>query len=252
MNKFINEVYDIITNGGIGFNFEDTNISVLQNEIEIIGCIQFNQKYKDIQLQDEYLIQILFPLNFPDRIPIVKEIKGRIPSSADYHNNKENDGLCLGVPGEINEKIHDNPTFKYFISEIVIPFLYANTFREKYNRYPWETRRHGAEGIIDYYQKLFGFNDRSTTQNFLLNIAFFRNSIKGHHLCPCGSGKRFRDCHKSKYDSLLKYHSHKNIQKDILQVLRNYNILNIDKLGENLYTREWYKLYKDSLKKVII
>ena len=55
MNKFINEVYDIITNGGIGFNFEDTNISVLQNEIEIIGCIQFNQKYKDIQLQDEYL-----------------------------------------------------------------------------------------------------------------------------------------------------------------------------------------------------
>lgn len=251
MNKFIDEVYDVITSGGIGFSFRDTSISVLQNEIEIIGCIQFNQKYKDIQLQDEYLIQILFPLNFPDRTPIVKEIKGRIPSSADYHNNKENNGLCLGVPGEIDKKIHANPTFKYLISEIVIPFLYANTFREKYNKYPWETRQHGAEGIIDYYQKLFGFNDRNTTQNFLLNIAFFRNFVKGHNLCPCGSGKQFRNCHKSKYDALVKYHSHKNIQKDILQILRDYNPYNIDKLVTNMYTKKWYQLFRISIRELM-
>ena len=63
-----------------------------------------------MQLQDEYSIQILFPTDFPNTIPIVREISGRIESSADYHNNKENDGFCLGVPGEIHKKIHKNTT----------------------------------------------------------------------------------------------------------------------------------------------
>lgn len=253
MNKFVDEVYDVIINGGIGFNFKNTNISVLQNEIEIIGHLQFNQKYKDIQLEDEYLIQILFPLNFPNRIPSVREKSGRIKSSADYHNDKEGDGFCLGVPGEIYNKIRKNPTFNYFIAEIVVPFLYANTFHEKYNKYPWPTRAHYSKGIIEYYQDLFKFNDEKVTQNFLLNIAFFKNSINGHNLCPCGSGKKFRECHRNEYTDLIKYHSHRNIQKDVLQIIKDNNGPK-DKenlLKEALYTRKWYKLYRHCLRFLI-
>ena len=253
MNKFIDEVYDVITSGGTGFNFKDTNVSVLQNEIEIIGRIRFDQKYKDIQLQDEYLIQILFPLNFPDQIPIVREINGRIKSSADYHNDKERDGFCLGVPGEIHNKICNSPTFNYFIAEIVVPFLYANTFYEKYKKYPWPTREHCSKGIIEYYQSLFKFNDEKVTQNFLLNIAFFKNSISGHNLCPCGSGKKFKDCHRKEYTDLIKYHSHRNIQKDVLQIIKDNKGTKYkeDLLKEHLYTKKWYELYRTCLRFLI-
>lgn len=248
MNKLIDEVYDIITNGDIGFNFKNTNISILQNEIEIKGDIQFNQKYKDIQLQDKYLIQILFPLNFPSEIPIVREMEGRIESSADYHNNKENNGFCLGVPGEIHKKIHGNPTVKYFISEIVIPFLYANTFREKYKKYPWPTREHYSKGLLKYYQNEFDLKDENITKNFLLNLAYLKNNAKGHIQCPCGSGTRFRNCHGSVYRKLITYHSHKDIQKDVLCILKDEHVPNIDKvLKEKIYTKKWYKLYRTCL-----
>ena len=250
MNKFVDEIYDVITKGDAGFSFKDINISLLKKQIEIVGYVQFNQKYENTELHDEYLVQISFPLDFPNEIPIVREIKGRIPSSADYHNNKENNGFCLGVPGEIHEKIHNNPTFKYFISEIVIPFLYANTFREKYKKYPWTTRAHFGAGLIEYYQNLFHLENEELTKEFLYNIAFSKESIKGHIQCPCRSGKKFRNCHRSLYTKLIMYHSHKDIQKDVLHILKDDNAFNIDKvLKEKIYSKKWYKLYRDTIRK---
>ncbi len=253
MSNLIDEVYDAITNGGVGFNFKETSLQALKDKIEITGKIQFNQIYEEVQLQDEYSIQILFPTDFPHTIPIVRETSGRIESSADYHNDKEGDGFCLGVPGEINKKIRDNPTFKYFITDIVVPFLYANTFHERYNKYPWPTRGHCSKGIIEYYQSLFKFKDERVTQNFLLNIAFFKNSISGHHLCPCGSGKKFKDCHRNEYTDLIKYHSHRNIQKDVLQIIKD-NSEPKDKenlFKERLYTKKWYNLCRHCLRFLI-
>lgn len=253
MNNLVDEVYDIILNGGIGFSFKETSLHVLKDKIEITGHLQFNQIYKEVQLQDEYLIQILLPTDFPNTIPIVKEMNGRIPSSADYHNNKEGTGFCLGVPGEINGKIYNNPTFEYFVSKIVVPFLYAHTFHEKYNEYPWLTREHCSKGIIEYYQDLFKFKDEKATKKFLFNIAFFKNPIKGHNLCPCESGIKFRNCHRSKYIELTEYHSHKNIQKDVLQIIKDNNgpKEKEDILKEPLYTKKWYKLYRNCLRFLI-
>ena len=251
MNKFVNEKYDVITNGDIGFVFKETNVRILKNEIKITGNIHFYQIYKKIPLQDEYLIQILFPYDFPNTIPIVKEIENRIQDSPDYHNDNKNDGLCLGIPAEIHEKTHEHPSFKYFISEIIIPFLYANTFREKYDKYPWEPMEHHSKGVLDYYQNLFDLKDRNTTQQFLLNIAYFKNPIKGHYLCPCKSGKRFRNCHKDMYDTLIKYHSHKNIQKDIILILKDCNVPYINKLVKNMYTKKWYNIYQNSIRNLL-
>lgn len=252
MNNLVDEVYDVITNGGLGFNFKETSLHILKDKIEITGQIQFNQIYEEVQLQDEYSIQILFPTDFPNTIPIVREISGRIESSADYHNNKENDGFCLGVPGEIHKKIHKNPTFKYFISEIVIPFLYANTFREKYKKYPWTTRAHFGIGLIEYYQNLFNLENEELTKKFLYNIAISKEAIKGHIQCPCGSGKKFRNCHRPLYTKLITYHSHNDVQKDVLYILKDDTTLNLDKIfREKMHTKKWYKLYRICLIQII-
>ncbi len=252
MDKLVDEIYGIITNGGTGFCFKNIDLSILKDKVKVEGYIQFNQEYKGIPLHDEYLIQILFPLDFPNKIPTVREINGRIPSSADYHNNKENDGFCLGVPGEIHEKIYSHPTFKYFISEIVIPFLYANTFREKYKTYPWITRAHFGNGLIEYYQNLFNLENEELTKKFLYNVAFSKRTMKGHIQCPCGSGKKFRNCHGALYIKLIAYHSHKDIQKDVLHILKDDTTLSLDKvLKEKMYTKKWYKLYRICLMQII-
>ena len=77
MSNLIDEVYDAITNGGVGFNFKETSLQALKDKIEITGKILFNQIYEEVQLQDEYSIQILFPTDFPHTIPIVRETNGR-------------------------------------------------------------------------------------------------------------------------------------------------------------------------------
>lgn len=46
MNKFVDEIYDVITKGDAGFSFKDINISLLKKQIEIVGYVQFNQKYE--------------------------------------------------------------------------------------------------------------------------------------------------------------------------------------------------------------
>ena len=36
---------------------------------------------------------------------------------------------------------------------------------------------------------------------------------KGHHLCPCGSGKKLRNCHKLLYNSIYKLKNELDEQK---------------------------------------
>lgn len=252
MTGYLNEIFDVINMGDNGYYFNDTSINLFSQYIQIQGEICFNQAYKDIALQDKYKIQILFPFDYPKKIPIVSELENRIPSSADSHNNKNGDGFCLGVPGDIYAKIYKNSTFKYFISEIVIPFLYANTFYEKYKKYPWPTRPHFGAGLIEYYQTLFNLKNEELTKKFLYNIAFSKEIVKGHTQCPCGSGKKFRNCHRPLYTTLITFHSHKNIQKDVLHILKDDNIPDFDNLiKEKIYTKKWYKLYRTCLMQII-
>jgi hypothetical protein len=182
---------------------------ILNNQYIIIGIIRFRFSYLDIEIRDEFNIKIEFPYDYPKHLPKVFDVTNRIPDGADSHNNKSSTGFCLGTEAEIRQRIFNmTPTFINYIRDLVIPFLYAQSYKEKYEKYPWITRSHCEEGIIEECRDYFCFSDNEQACKFLLELAKYKNTLKGHVLCPCGSKKRFKYCHRDKYQERLKYYSH--------------------------------------------
>ncbi len=75
-------------------------------------------------------------------------------------------------------------------------FLLGQLSFERYKRFPFGERRHGAEGIYDYYAEELRTNDLNVIICFLSYLAHRR--VKGHWRCSCGSGQKMRHCHYSK------------------------------------------------------
>ena len=90
-----------------------------------------------------------------------------------------------------------------FIDNLLVPFLYRFSYIQKYNEEPFPDRAHGLKGIIDFYIQEFNCNNFDAVINFLIVLS--KKKIRGHHRCPCGSGKLIRNCHKKKIDELSKF-----------------------------------------------
>jgi hypothetical protein len=58
---------------------------------------------------------------------------------------------------------------------------------------PFGDLSHGVLGIIEYYTDLFGTADNVVALSLLKILA--EDNYRGHHKCPCGSGRMLRKCH---------------------------------------------------------
>lgn len=154
------------------------------------GTLHFCAIYKDSELSDRYLVTITFSDDYPEDYPRVKEEGGRIDRS--YHTMRDN-SLCLETP--LNQMIifSRDPTIIGFINNLVVPYLYRHSFREKYHTDPYPDRQHGIKGIMEQYFEMFGVCDVNII-NRLLSVVT-SGSYKGHSPCPCESGKILDQCH---------------------------------------------------------
>lgn len=147
-----------------------------------------------------------------EKLPKVRETGGRIRAFAEERGLAEidlhispDDSLCL--VGALDE--NTNQSFRDFLDSPVLQFLYDQSYFEKYGRRPRGQYSHGMLGIFENY-----FDRREVENGKLLEaclntlkksrqwpeikkILFRKGNIKGHWQCPCGSGKRFRDCHEN-------------------------------------------------------
>lgn len=222
MYKSVDYIANIISSGGKGWWFKDSVVK-MDNKLSayvIQSSCHFNMEYNSENISDSYDLEIRIPYNYPRDLPQVREINNRIPKFEDYHNSAET-GLCLATPVEIRCNIADNTGLDFFIHDFIIQFLYANSYKEKYAKYPWPTQDHRYSGILDYYRELFGFNNNRQTDLFLREIyKHNKKALKKHVYCPCGSGKKFYECHKKQYEDMCKYYKHKDFVKDLEQVYR--------------------------------
>jgi hypothetical protein len=159
-----------------------------ENTYWIEGKIKFNAVFGDISIEDQYDIQISLD-NFPDSVPSVIESGKRINRIPDNHIDSKG-VLCLGNRLECYEKCQES--LVSFFDNLLIPFLYANSYKEKYKKYPWPTLNHFSAGILQYYAELFEKTELEISE-FFENISIL-NTIKGHHQCFCGKDKKYRDC----------------------------------------------------------
>ena len=148
----------------------------------------------------EFTIKIEFPARYPKQEPKVFEIGGRIPRDPEHHINPGGD-CCVtvwehwlataqdhSVAGFIN-----GPLYEYFLGQFLV---------EKTGKWPFGERPHGFLGLEEAYADALGIpNERNKLLYYLKLLS--EEWPKGHWLCPCGSGKALRHCHR---DDLAELH----------------------------------------------
>jgi hypothetical protein len=169
-------------------------------ELLIKGILVFSASYDEISIEDEYEIEITIPRDYPDALPVAKEIGGRIPG--DFHHNPDGT-LCLSAPLEVKKKFSHRAFLLGFVEDLLIPFLYSYSFKVKYERMPFGELPHGIEGILKDYKDKFNVNNNYAVFGLLKILA--DDDYRGHALCPCGSNIKLRNCHGKLLMELKKY-----------------------------------------------
>ncbi|MEI7491299.1 MAG: SEC-C domain-containing protein [Bacteroidota bacterium] len=140
-----------------------------------------------------YEIRIVFPDNYPLRIPTLFEIGGQIERSPEWHVNHDG-SCCLAPPAKIYLELVDGITLKKWLEKLVIPFMANHEFKLKTGQYSDVEYSHGGKGIREFYRKWFGMDDDKLilrkVKYITGEIAFGRNDG-----CFCGSGKKYKNCH---------------------------------------------------------
>lgn len=163
---------------------------------------------------DRYRIEIIFLDDYPSSLPQVRETGGRIPRISDRHVNPKDGTACLFIPDEWFVQRPD-ATFLTFLRRPVFNYFLSQKVFETSGTWPLGERRHGNDGLYDFYLECFGTSDPTATKKYLQCLS--HHTIKGHFECPCGSGKRLRTCHLQQIRDLqVKIPSH--VARSILYI----------------------------------
>lgn len=206
----------------------------------VIGVLPFCAIYNDKTIIDEYEIEILIPDNYPDSPPTVKEIQGKIPE--DFHRNKDaGSTLCLGTPIAVARKFKENSNLLDFVEKQVVPFLFSYSYYKEHGEMPYGELPHGGEGIIKHYNEIFNINDDISVLGFLRILA--DNDYRGHHICPCGSNKKIRQCHGKILRDINEYQKSEDFLYEYNQV-GTYIANSKKKIPESFISYNWLKSLK--------
>ena len=172
---------------------------VLRNEIVVIkGSFPVIHEGRVL---DRYNLEIELSSDYPDSVPTVREVGGRIPRVANRHMRDDGEA-CLFLPDERWRVCPPGSSLLNFLKGAVHNFFLGQSLVERGQPWPFGEWGHGGEGVRQYYAELCGTDDISVILKYLEYLS--RPEIKGHWECPCGSKKRLRNCHSAKLNELRK------------------------------------------------
>lgn len=176
----------------------------------IRGDFIMNSSYENVYFCKTYPIDI----DLSDFPPKVKEVGNKIRSS--YPHRYDTGELCLETPARIQLVCVEDDAFDFeiWVNSFLVPYFFTYEFYKRYGRYPFGERAHGEKGILEYYAELFHLSSEQQTRRFLQRVSKMV-CYRGHHLCPCGSNKRIRDCHKEEVKVALQPQYKKCIEEDL-------------------------------------
>jgi hypothetical protein len=131
----------------------------------------------------------------------------------DRHFSQSDNSACLCSPFDEDEFLQPEFQFRAFLEQLVIPFLYGQTFYSFRGHWPWTEYAHGATGILEAYSKT---GDQNRTEECLQQLARdvswprIRSAlrqkpyIKGHTLCFCTKMDQIRRCHPRALEGALR------------------------------------------------
>ncbi|MEX1275491.1 MAG: hypothetical protein WEE20_06135 [Bacteroidota bacterium] len=187
--KVIEEEFEALKHVYFDSKFDFTSTG--SGQAELNGDWRIHAQYLNYEpIHDIYKINVVIPSQDQASVPKAWETGKRIPPS--YHHFKDG-SLCLGAPLGVKKRFREHPTLTGFFQNCFLPYLYQFSYKEKYGILPFGELSHGGRGILEDYFKEFGLdNERAVVQLIRMLAA---GSYRGHKKCPCGSGRRLRDCH---------------------------------------------------------
>lgn len=156
----------------------------------------------DGNLEDIYQIEIKAVADFPNHFPEVFETGGRIPRNVDWHIFEATGNCCIASPPEEIIICNSGLSLLSFIDNQVKNYFYSQIFRNQ-NGYFLKERSHGSKGWIEFFEETFMTNNIFNIE-FGLHQIIEGKKIDRVSMCFCGSGKKYRKCHKKSYDILSK------------------------------------------------
>lgn len=157
-----------------------------------------------ISISQKYDVLIQITSKYPHELPVVWETTGKIPKNADYHvNAKTDNSLCLVVETEQQLIARRGITIFDFIKNILEPHLAMQSHKLLYGVYPIGEFAHGQDGINQYFLQKLNLNyinEFATELNLFLKTKMY----KRNEICICGSNKKFKYCHETKF-AFFKY-----------------------------------------------
>ncbi len=198
-----------------GVHTELTNIVERDAETIVSGALPFEASANGLEtIRESFEIELTIPNGFPETLPRVEDVGGRI--GADYGHRNPGGTLCLAVPVEQRRVFFEQPTLLGFVNRLVIPYLYGYCFWKKHGRHPFDEAAHGNEGILRHYVDTLGLRDDLAA---LAVICFlFEHGYRGHHECPCGSVLRVRACHGPALRALHEHHTPQTLRNDFVAI----------------------------------
>jgi hypothetical protein len=149
---------------------------------------------------DRYEVKIALPPDYPASLPLVWETGGRIPREAHRHVFEDVGCLCLGVPLALWIQLKGDFSLPTILDIPLRNFLIGNGLVEQGEPWPHGDHSHGVPGILEFYGELLGTSEPMAIAEFLLAVV--KGTVRGHWLCPCGSGQIIRKCHRDAIESL--------------------------------------------------
>ena len=148
---------------------------------------------------DRFHISIVLPCRFPNELPIVRELSGRIPRVEERH--VEVDGTaCVLFPDDRWRCFPPGSTLIDYIRGPLHNFFLSQLYYEEHSSWPFGEWAHGREGVLEYYRWFAGVDDDLAAYRFLFVLA--KRRAKLHWDCPCGSGKKIKICCRSKISEM--------------------------------------------------
>lgn len=195
---FLNQINDACeTNPGLSI-FHKEGVPGLKGTIELFD--------DNNSMIDSYSIEILATEKFPSTFPLVFEIEGKIPINYDWHVYETDGHCCIKSTPEEILACKKGITLSSFIEDEVKPYFFNQTFR-RVNGYFYQERSHGLNGWIEYFEEVLKTADPKTIIECLRFISKNKKPNRSA-LCFCGSGIKYRKCHRGAYESLSKLSSH--------------------------------------------
>ncbi len=172
-------------------SYPDLRLVETENLIYIRGSFPVEHQ-KDVL--ERFQIEIFFSNRYPDEIPMVREIGGRIPWTLDRHVYPKSGFACIQVPEEW--LLDPSRSFRTFIDISVRNYYLGQALVAIGQDWPFGERAHGLDGLFQSYGELLGETDPEKITHYLMCLA--SETIRGHWQCPCGSGRQVRNCCRAK------------------------------------------------------